>query len=120
MAIVAERTQTRLVTAAVAAIHQARCGDVVVTDLASLAPELELSDPVDVVVCADSTEIIVDGPLDALLASVAKLAVGSEVVVLVEAARMGDAHHTLRGIECVLQPWWRTDGTVSFGAVELP
>lgn len=120
MAIVAERTQTRLVTAAVAAIHQARCGDVVVADLASLAPELELSDPIDVVVCADSTEIVADGRLDVVVSAIVDLAVGTEVVVLVDAARMGEAHRALRGIECVLQPWWRTEGTVSFGAVELP
>ncbi|MBT8207287.1 MAG: hypothetical protein HKN07_08205 [Acidimicrobiia bacterium] len=120
MAIVAERTQTRLVTAAVAAIHHARCGEVVVTDLATMAPELELADHVDVVVCGDAVEIIADGALDALLPVVANLPGETDVVVLVDAARMGDAHRTFRRIDCVLQPWWRSNGTVSFGSTELP
>lgn len=120
MAIVAERTQTQLVTAAVAAIHQARCGDVVVTDLASMAPEVEHSDQVDIVVCADAVEIVADGPLDVLLPAIAYLVGDTPLVVLVHTARMGEAHRTFRRSECVLQPWWRTDGTVSFGAIELP
>lgn len=77
-------------------------------------------DAVEVIVCSDAVEVVADGMLSDLRPAIGVLAVDADVVVLVAAARMGDAHRFLRGTECVLQPWWRTDGVISFGATELP
>lgn len=43
-----------------------------------------------------------------------------DVVVLVPLDGLGGAHHELRGTPCRLQPWWRDEAVVLFGALELP
>jgi hypothetical protein len=45
---------------------------------------------------------------------------GWQTVVVVPAARMGEAHFALRGVPCRLQAWWEDDATVRFGAHEVP
>ncbi|GBE24423.1 MAG TPA: hypothetical protein ENG98_04270 [Actinobacteria bacterium] len=46
---------------------------------------------------------------------------GWNVTVLVPLAQMGDAHTSLRGVPCTLQPWWRMNsGDVVFGSLETP
>ena len=45
---------------------------------------------------------------------------GWDVVVLIPAARCGEAHATLRGAPCTLQPWWTADDAIAFGKPETP
>jgi hypothetical protein len=45
---------------------------------------------------------------------------GWDVAVLVPAFRLGEAHGSLRGAPCRLQPWWIDGGEVCFGAYEIP
>lgn len=120
MAVVAEGTHTRLVTAAIGAIHQARCGDVVHTDLAAFLPQFTSESVTDVVVCEDAVELVPTGDFVGLKGALAELTLGTDVIVVVEANRLGEAHRMLRGTNCVLQPWWKDGGSVSFGATEVP
>ena len=45
---------------------------------------------------------------------------GWDVRVLVALDRIGQAHPELRGVPCLLQPYWFTDEGISFGACEIP
>jgi hypothetical protein len=45
---------------------------------------------------------------------------GLRTVVLVELARLGEAHGDLRGTPCVLQGWWFEDDDVHFTGFETP
>jgi predicted TIM-barrel fold metal-dependent hydrolase len=46
---------------------------------------------------------------------------GWNVTVLVPLSQLGDAHTSLRGVPCTLQPWWRMNsGDVVFGSFETP
>jgi len=45
---------------------------------------------------------------------------GWAVRVLVALDRIGHAHPELRGVPCLLQPYWITDEGVGFGACEIP
>ena len=59
--------------------------------------------------------------LDALSLTLQGLAdEGWTITVGVEAPAMGVAHRALRGVDVVLQPWWRDGADVSFGGPEVP
>ena len=45
---------------------------------------------------------------------------GWQADVIVPAARMGEAHTSLRGLPCRLQAWWEDDAGISFGPYERP
>lgn len=45
---------------------------------------------------------------------------GWQTVVVVPAARMGEAHFALRGVPCRLQAWWDDGSTICFGSHETP
>ena len=42
------------------------------------------------------------------------------VTVLVPSERLGEAHHGLRGADCLLQSWWIEGDDVQFGGFERP
>jgi hypothetical protein len=45
---------------------------------------------------------------------------GWQVTILAPRMRLGEAHRSLRGTPCVIQPWWIDDGDrVAFGRIEL-
>lgn len=100
------------------------------------AVEVPLGDMVDreigvdaarlsVVAAADNrvAEIIIDETVvcGQLVQSVWSLAEqGWTTTVVVPAARMGEAHYSLRGLPCRLQPWWEDGSTICFGSYEQP
>ena len=45
---------------------------------------------------------------------------GWTTTVVIPAARMGEAHHALRGLPCRLQAWWEDGSTIFFGGYERP
>jgi hypothetical protein len=64
----------------------------------------------------DDAEPSALGPGIAAMASA-----GWEVTLLVPAARLGEAHRSLRGMPVTLQPWWLDPAHgICFGASEVP
>ena len=45
---------------------------------------------------------------------------GWQTVVVVPAARIGEAHFALRGVPCRLLGWWEDGSTICFGSHETP
>jgi len=118
-------TSVDFVTGAVVANHRARVEPPVELTLAEL-----IDAPVEVgairgvmAPAARSVEVVVDEDSSLhLMNEVAwRLhAEGMTLNVLVGLARLGDAHHELRGTPCTLQGWWIDDGDVHFAAFETP
>lgn len=71
-----------------------------------------------------AVEIVLDDTVDAgcLMSPIWSLDQrGWNVTVLVPLAQMGEAHSSLRGVPCMLQPWWKLlTGDVVFGSLEIP
>ena len=71
-----------------------------------------------------AVEIVLDDTVDAgcLMSPIWSLDQrGWNVTVLVPLAQMGEAHSSLRGVPCMLQPWWKVlTGDVVFGSPEIP
>jgi len=100
------------------------------------AIEVSLGDMVDreiavdvarlpVVAMGDSriAEIMVDETVLCAQVSVAIWSLaeqGWQADVVVPAARMGEAHTSLRGVPCRLQSWWEDDTGINFGPYERP
>jgi ABC-type transport system substrate-binding protein len=77
------------------------------------------------IVAPDShtVEVVLDGDSETqMLAEVAWTVAGRgwHLNVLVNLARLGDAHTTLRGTPCTLQGWWFDDEMVRFSGHERP
>ena len=45
---------------------------------------------------------------------------GWQATIVVPAARMGEAHASLRGVPCRLQSWWEDSSGIAFGPFERP
>ncbi|MBT8197155.1 MAG: hypothetical protein HKO87_06205 [Acidimicrobiia bacterium] len=70
---------------------------------------------------ARHVEVVADGDFDPVRTCVHQLvADGWSVTVLVDLARLGEAHGELRRTGCTIQPWWEADEEIVFGAVETP
>jgi hypothetical protein len=70
-----------------------------------------------------SIEVVLDGDSSTTtLAEVAWIVAGRgwHLNVLMNLARLGDAHTALRGTPCTLQGWWFEDEMVRFSSYETP
>jgi hypothetical protein len=118
-------TSVDFVTGAVVANHRARVEPPVELTLAELidAP-VEVGAIRGIMAPTDrSVEVVVDEESSLhLMNEVAwRLhAEGMSLNVLVELARLGEAHHELRGTPCTLQGWWIEGDRVHFAGFETP
>lgn len=72
---------------------------------------------------AHTVEVVLDG--DSATTTLAEVAWtverrGWHLNVLVNLARLGEAHTALRGTPCTLQGWWFEDEMVRFASHEMP
>mgnify|MGYP001815120003 FL=1 len=115
------------VTDAVVAAYSARREKVQtmpVSDLVSGSVSADLS-ALTAVVAAEPrvAEIVADAGSDLERLAAAAWALsgrGWDLIVLVPASRIGDAHSSLRSSPCLIQPWWSDADGIWFGALETP
>ena len=127
MAVTASTSEAARVAAAAGRSYAIR-GEFVVESaladapLAAVLPDLAGSRSV-VVPERRRCEIVLDdgaAATDLIAVADALAADGWEVVVLLPAARLGEAHTGLRGTPCTLQPWWWHANRICFGGIEIP
>jgi hypothetical protein len=124
VALTATHTTTyHLAASTAAAIHMHYEGEVVETPLAAfsgipsldgiavLAPRQGVAEMFP----ADRQDLAALGPVATSIA-----ARGWRVAVVVPAARMGEAHRRLRGVDLHLQAWWDDGDRIRFGGPEVP
>ena len=123
LAATKEQATHRTAATTAASIHLHFEGSVIETPLAGFAGNPDLD---GVAVVAPERGIVEWYPSDRQglepLAALSRASAGPEwqVMVIVPAARMGEAHRALRGSPVTLQPWWSDDEGVRFGGPEVP
>ncbi|MDH3500173.1 MAG: hypothetical protein OEM97_08630 [Acidimicrobiia bacterium] len=75
---------------------------------------LDSSESVEIILSLGANPTSLRSPIAVLIDE------GWVVTVLVPSERLGEAHHGLRGSECLLQPWWIEDDDLQFGGYERP